>query len=104
MGTKLSRYLRKTIQAGTIFEYWVEKCRRISEEAIGTIDWDTQGKAMRLCSIQHRHWVSKSVSGWCAIDKAMRTRGERVTAFCPRCKGDLRRSYSYCGEFDCGRS
>ena len=85
VGTKLSRYLRKTIQGGIIFEYWVDKRKRISEQAIDMIDWDTQGKAMRLCSIHQRHWVSKFVSGWCATGKTMRRRGERVTASCPRC-------------------
>lgn len=40
---------------------------------------------MRLSSIQHRHWVSKFVSGWCATGKTMRKRKERVTVFCPCC-------------------
>ena len=49
------------------------------------IDWNTQGNATRLCIIQHHHWVSKFVSGWCATGKTMRRRRERVTASFPRC-------------------
>lgn len=55
------------------------------DEAIGLIDWDSQGKAARLCIIQHRQWVSTFVSGWCVIGKTMRQRGEWVTSSCPRC-------------------
>ena len=89
VGQKLLRYIRKTIQGGTIFEYWVDTHKIIGEEAIGMIDWDSQGKAMRLCTIQHRHWVSKFVSGWCATGKTTTRRGERVTSFPPRCNHQI---------------
>ena len=58
-----------------MFEYWFDKRKMMGDEALGMIDWKSQGKAMRSSSIQHRQWVSKFVSGWCATGKTMRTRG-----------------------------
>jgi len=48
----------KRIQGGWTFKYWVDEKKRIGDDQVSMIDWDNQGKAMGLCRIPRRHWVS----------------------------------------------
>ena len=57
VGTKLYDYLRKSIQGGGIFDFWVDK-KGEWEANVGLIDWEAQDKALRLCKISRRQWVS----------------------------------------------
>ena len=75
-GTKMMKYLRKSIQVQRIFESWVDMREKIWNDQVGMIDRDTQEKAMILSSILRCHWVSTLVSG-CATGNKMRTRQQR---------------------------
>ena len=46
VGTKLHSYLRKSISGAELFEYWVEKKKRISGGVIQNIDWEANGRSM----------------------------------------------------------
>ena len=50
VGTNLIQYLRKSIQSGDIFDYWVDVKKRIWDSSVGKIDWEAQGKALGVYS------------------------------------------------------
>ena len=89
VGTNLFQYLRKAIQGGGIFEYWVDKRKRVGEANVGLIDWEAQGKALKSLKQSRRQWVSKFVSGWCGTGKMMKRWKQRVTSSCPRCNNPV---------------
>lgn len=51
VGTKLSSYLRKSISGAELFEYWVGEKKWITEEVIHTIDWEANGRAMKISKL-----------------------------------------------------
>ena len=85
VGTNLQKYLRKSIHGGGILSFWVDSQRRISDKAVGMVDWESQGRALRSCRRPRQQWVTKFVSGWCGTGKMMKRWKQRVTAACPRC-------------------
>ena len=58
VGTKLYSYLKKSIRGADLFEYWVEKKKRITSTEIQNIDWEANGKAMRIYGYARQQWVS----------------------------------------------
>ena len=56
VGTKLYSYLKKSIRGADLFEYWVEKKERIAADEIQNIDWESNGKAMKMCGRARQQW------------------------------------------------
>jgi hypothetical protein len=87
-GRKVVSDMRKAIrQACNVppaLEHWRKKDRfgTFPPEAI---DWESFGMAMSSLSTPRKHWISKTVSGFCSTGKMMLRRKERVTDACPRC-------------------
>ena len=50
VGTNLQKYLRKIIHGGSILSFWVDSKHSIGDTAVGMVDWEDQGKALRSCS------------------------------------------------------
>ena len=46
IGSNMMRYLRRCISGAKMFEYWVRRKKRIHEDQVQNIDWETLGKAM----------------------------------------------------------
>ena len=57
----------------------------IVPRAFGVIDWDAVGKKMSNTSQQHKIWITKHVSGFCATNKMMFKRGLEDHTKCPCC-------------------
>jgi len=54
--------------------------------AFGVIDWEAVGKKMSTTGQQHKIWITKHVSGFCATNKMMYKRGLEDHTQCPCCK------------------
>ena len=85
VGTNLQKYLRKGIQGGGILSFWVDTQQRISDRAVGMVDWEAQGRALRSSRRTRQQWVPKFVSVWCGTGKMMKRWKQRVATACPRC-------------------
>ena len=57
VGTNLQKYLRKDIQGGGILSFWVDSQQRISDRAVGMVDWEDQGRALPSSRITRQQWV-----------------------------------------------
>ena len=52
---------------------------------IYNIDWEANGKAMKISKLSRQHWVAKFRSGWCATGEMMKRWDKSLVAMCPRC-------------------
>ena len=89
VGSNMMGYLRRCISGAQMFQYWVRKKKRIQENQVQNIDWETIGKAMKNSTHTRQQWVSKFSSGWCATGKVMKIWGKRLTSSCPRCNAPV---------------
>lgn len=76
--------LRNTCTSGPAIQYWSKKMR-FGPYKPQDIDWDSFGAAMKAIPTARQHWISKTITGFCATGRMMRRRRERETDACPRC-------------------
>jgi hypothetical protein len=87
-GKKIASNLRATLREACstpkALEYWATK-KRFGSGGPSAIDWEAFGGAMQASQINKQHWVSKTISGFCATGIMMKRRRERLSDSCPRC-------------------
>jgi hypothetical protein len=85
---KITSNLRETLREACALpralSYW-ERKNRFGILGTAEIDWDALGGAMKTTPTSRQHWVSKTISGFCATGRMMQRRRERDSDACPRC-------------------
>ena len=77
--------LRNAVSVIAMKQHLIDN-KTIVPSAFGLIDWEAIGKKMSTTRQQHKIWITKHVSGFCATNKMMHRRGHEDHAQCPCCK------------------
>jgi hypothetical protein len=89
--SKRSRFKKQDIYeelfGDTTRDHWIEK-KQISVDQIHSIDWDNCERAIKRLPFSRQLWLSKHVSGHCAVGRMMKTRTHWEHSMCPRCLQD----------------
>jgi hypothetical protein len=87
-GKKITSQFRETLREACTFpvamKYW-DKKNRFGDHNTAAIDWEIMGVAMSTMPIQRHHWISKTISEFCATGVMMKRRRERPSDGCPWC-------------------
>lgn len=88
LGRKVTSQLRERLREHCTLPaalgYWQQK-RRFANCNVQLIDWEAIETAMAATPVTRRHWISKTLSGFCSTGVMMRKRKERDSDECPRC-------------------
>jgi hypothetical protein len=76
--------LREACTSSPALLYWLHK-KRFGAFTPNEIDWDSFSAAMAATPVPRQHWVSKTITGFCATGRMMVRRRERTSDACPRC-------------------
>jgi len=71
----------------TTRDHWIDK-NQIGVDQIHSIDWDNCELAIRRLPFSRQLWLTKHVSGHCAVGRMMKFRKKWPHSMCPRCLQD----------------
>jgi hypothetical protein len=82
--SNMRQELRHACNVPPALDHWRKK-NRFGQFIPEAIDWDSFGMAITSIPTPRKHWICKTVSGFCSTGRMMKRRKERETDACPRC-------------------